>query len=215
MISVNTNDYIGKILTREEIFDTFIEQAVCGRADSSNYPEVKIDIEFIGSREEAEKYQESHHKCAICYGKHKRLYSEQTGNCKFNLEDIVGIWHTNPVDFGGQSDEMLLFLPDGLGIFAEANFGPYFASDITWYGEDDKLIIELCDSGINDEDCLYQKSVEVQDISYNVYDFPSIEVRWGGTYFKVHFEYDITLSQYCEFVKEYGMCNYIGNESIQ
>ena len=75
------------------------------------------------------------------------------------------MWRTSVTADGSQSDEMLVLCSDGTGAFAEANFGPYHETPITWYVEHDVLTICTDRNTICHDPIRYERDVIVPCMS--------------------------------------------------
>lgn len=143
----NYNDYIGKKLSKEKIFNIFEGKAVAGQRDLSDYPEIYLTIEFIGSYKKTAEYFAAN-RCCIVQGKPKRKGAGLIWESSILLVQLLGEWNTSVVSDGGMSNERMILKADGTGLFAEANMGPYFVTLITWYVERDRLFILSRDDSI-------------------------------------------------------------------
>ena len=101
-------EYIGKKMHQKDIFNTFIDMAAVGEPDSNNFLDIYVTIRFIGSPEEAEKFQKSGRYC-ICHGRLSRKGEGTIWNSTITLQELVGIWNTSVTADGSQSDETLVF----------------------------------------------------------------------------------------------------------
>ena len=173
--------YIGQKLSEEEIFDRFAGMGVTGQPDSSQYPTIFITIEFIGTPEEAEAVFKRGGRC-IHLGRPPRKGHGVIWNSKITLQELVGIWNTSVTADGGMSNETMVLKPDGSGIFAEANMGPYYSTRINWYVEDDILFINtdcgnICSSQIKYTPdmivpCMSGKECHFTELSAGAHELP-------------------------------------------
>ena len=136
--------FIGKKMSTQEIFEQFPDLAVLGKPDSSEFPTLYITIIHIGTPEEMDEKQLGEYRkerYAIYEGKYSRKGEAVIYNSTYSLQDLVGVWNTSVTSDGTMSNERLILCSDGTGAFAEANMGPYWETPITWYLEDDVLTI--------------------------------------------------------------------------
>lgn len=176
--------YIGKRLSTAEIFETFIGMAVTGKPDSSQYPTIYVTIEFIGTPEEAEE----RFRCGVCcihYGRPPRKGEGVIWDSRIKMEDLIGDWNTSVTADGGMSNERLVLKPDGAGIFAEANMGPYYSTLITWYVENDILYINTDDRNICNAKIEYKPNAIVPCMSGKERHFTELSAgAYGLAYYR-------------------------------
>jgi hypothetical protein len=186
-------EYIGKTLTKQEIFNTFVGMAVAGKSDSSEYPIIYITIGFIGSIEEADNYSLVN-KCSVCYGRPPRKSNQIIHNSKVTLDDMVGVWNSStPCDGGMQNDTMVL-KHDGTGGFSEGN--PVWAVPITWYVEDGILHIHETDGSICSCPLEYEPDIIIPAMSSTEYRFTRIAHGAHGLPFHRKIEPSYTLKDW-------------------
>lgn len=189
--------YIGEKLSTVEIFDIFIGLAVIGKADSSQYPKIYVTIECIGTPKEAEE-RFRHGSCCIHYGRPLRKGEGVIWDSHIKMEDLVGDWNTSVTSDGGMSNERMVLKPDGTGIFAEANMGPYYGTLITWYVENDVLYINTNDRNICNAKIDYNPNVIVPCMSEKAGHFTELSAgAYGLRYYR-----DITHKTLAEMEQE-------------
>lgn len=176
--------YIGKRLSTAVIFETFIGMAVIGKPDSSQYPTIYVTIDFIGMPEEAEE-RFRREGCCIHYGSPPRKGEGVIWDSCIKMEDLVGDWNTSVTADGGMSNERMVLKPDGNGIFAEANMGPYYGTSITRYVENDVLYINTDDRNICNAKIEYKPNAIVPCMSGKERHFTELSAgAYGLTYYR-------------------------------
>ena len=86
-------------------------------------------------------YKDEGRRYGICEGRLSRKGEGVIWNSGITLQQLVGTWNTSVTADGGMSNEMMVLKQDGTGLFAEANMGPYWVTEINWYVEEDVLTI--------------------------------------------------------------------------
>ena len=145
-------DYIGKILTHDEMFHTFVDNWIVSipwgrKPHETGNKDSKSKIAYVGkSRETAEaliKKYKTEDKCELFRGK----ISPKNGNT-ITMEELAGIWYAS-VDYGEGApifDYAIVFFPNG-----KAKFFYSFrcirdgSMKLDWFADDNVIVIESGD----------------------------------------------------------------------
>ena len=184
----NYHSYIGNKMSTQAIFEAFAGLAVVGEPDSSKYPLVYVTIHFIGTPDEAEAYREAlphTTRTCIAYGKPLRKGQGVIWNSAITLEQLVGRWDTSVTADGGMSNEVMILKSDGTGMFAKANFGPYFGTEINWFVEEDVLYINDANSNICSDEIDYKPVELVWCMSGEDQPFTGVNGAYERRYYRI------------------------------
>ena len=100
--------------------------------------------------------------------------------------NLIGHWTTAPVTDGATSDEQLIILPDGTGVFAESNWMLLHVTDIMWNIENNILTIDYKDKTFKliKGNVEFTQAIPVTDICGDTHNFDCFKID-SWTFYKL------------------------------
>ena len=151
------DNYVGKIMSEKEIFNTFIDCYVVGERvykinNENEYG--KILIKFIREYLEEAEFRDKicYSRNSIFHGKRSRKGMQVIEGSNIRMEEIVGQWHVRYSNEPGQILKYTLVIRSTGN--ATLYYGLYFPThlaykEFTWYVEDDIFTFESSEYSIS------------------------------------------------------------------
>ena len=147
-------DCIEKILSKKDVFNTFIDCCVAGEESNEPYG---IKVKFVGTSEEAKAWigrQKNPNQYRIYRGRFSRKGTQVIENSNVLMEDVAGKWYATSAmerKTAYEYEAVLLLLPTGEATFNHRPYVGDFYTDVylKWYVEDNIITMESGDCGVS------------------------------------------------------------------